>query len=142
MTSQFAHDVIVIYFWRYFVSLVKFSYWSKFHVNIITGSGIMTVFFYKGLTRIPEIGNTPAWGLPNIWRLGQDRDTEFGTNVLGLNDFENHISIKMIHEKYPEILPESFKFQLVSKNEVKKEIENLYIKKSSTYGSIPATILK
>ena len=40
----------------------------------------------------------------------------------------------MIHEKYPEILPESFKFQLVSNNEVKKEIENL--------DTIPATILK
>ena len=28
----------------------------------------------------------------------------------GVNEFENHISIKMIHKKYPEILPESFKF--------------------------------
>ena len=37
----------------------KFSYWSKFHINIITGSGIMTILFYKGLTRNPEIGNTP-----------------------------------------------------------------------------------
>ena len=60
----------------------------------------------------------------------------------GANEFENHISIKIIHEKYPEILPESFKFQFVSNNEVKKEIENLDTKKSSTYGSIPATILK
>ena len=56
----------------------------------------------------------------------------------GINEFENHISIKMIHEKYLE----SFKFQLVSNNEVKKEIENLDPKKSSTYGSIPATVLK
>ena len=48
----------------------------------------------------------------------------------------------MIHEKYPEILPESFKFQFVSNNEVEKETENLDTKKSSTYGSIPATILK
>ena len=48
----------------------------------------------------------------------------------------------MIHEKYPEILPESFKFQFLSNNEVKKEIENLDTKNSSTYGSIPATILK
>ena len=24
---------------------------SKFHVNIITGSGVMTIFFYKGLAR-------------------------------------------------------------------------------------------
>ena len=54
------HDVKDKYFSRCFVFLVKFSYWSKFHVNIITGSGIMTIFFYKGLTRNPEIGNTPS----------------------------------------------------------------------------------
>ena len=64
-----------------FLSLAKFSYWSKFHVNIITGFGIITIFFYKGLTRNPEIGNTPVWVLPNIWRLGQVMDTKFGTNV-------------------------------------------------------------
>ena len=63
-----------------FVSL-KFSYWCKFHVNIITGSGIMTLFFYKGLTRNPEIGNTPVLVLPNIWRRGRVRDTKFGMNV-------------------------------------------------------------
>ena len=70
-----------IFFCRCFVSLVKFSYWSKFHVNIITGSGIMTIFFYKGLTRNPEIGNTPVWVLPNIWRLGKVRTTKSGSNV-------------------------------------------------------------
>ena len=48
----------------------------------------------------------------------------------------------MIYEKYPEILPKSFKFQLVSNNEVKKEIENLDTKITSTYVSIPETILK
>ena len=31
--------------------------------------------------RIPEIGNTPIWVLPNIWRLGQAMDTTFGRNV-------------------------------------------------------------
>ena len=41
----------------------------------------MTIFFYKGLTRNPEIGNTPVWVLPNIWRLGRVRNTKFGTNV-------------------------------------------------------------
>ena len=60
------------------VSLVKFSYWSNFHVNIITGSGI---FFYKGLTRNPEIGNTPVWVLPNIWRLGQVMNAKLATNI-------------------------------------------------------------
>ena len=45
---------------------------------------------------------------------------QLGLGRSGVNEFENHISIKMIHEKYPEILPESFKFQFVSNNEVKK----------------------
>ena len=67
---------------------------------------------------------------------------QLGVGCNGVNGFENHISIKMIHEKYPEILPESFKFQFLSNNEVTKEIENLDTKKLSTYGSIPATILK
>ena len=38
-----------------------FSYRSKFHVNIITGSGVMIIFFYKGLTRNPEIRNTQSF---------------------------------------------------------------------------------
>ena len=77
----FRHDIIIKFLWRCFVSLVRFSYWSTFHVSIITGSGIMTIFFYKGLTRNPEIGNTLVWVLPNIWRLGWVRDTKFGTNI-------------------------------------------------------------
>ena len=68
-------------FWHCFCSLVRFSYWCNFHVNIITGSGVMTIFFYKGLTRNPEIRNTSLWDLPNIWRLGRVRETKFGTNV-------------------------------------------------------------
>ena len=50
------HDVNIKFFSRCFVSLVKSSYLPKFHVNIITGSGIMTIFFFKGLTRNLEIG--------------------------------------------------------------------------------------
>ena len=41
----------------------------------------MTIFIFKKLTRNPEIGNTPVWILPNIWRLGRVRDAKFGTNV-------------------------------------------------------------
>ena len=77
----FRHDVIVKIFWHGLVSLAKFSYWSKFHINIITGSGIMSIFFYKGLTRNPEIRNTPVWVFPNIWRLGRVMGTTFGANV-------------------------------------------------------------
>ena len=47
----------------------------------ITGSGFMIIFFYKGLTRNLEIGNTAACVLPNISRLGQIWDTKFGTNI-------------------------------------------------------------
>ena len=77
----FRHDVIVKFCGSYFVSFVKFSYSSKFHVNIITGSGIMTILFYKGLTKNPEIGNTPVWVLPNILRRRQVMDTTFFKNV-------------------------------------------------------------
>ena len=64
------HDIIVKFFWRCRVSLVKFSCWSTFHVNIMTGSGVMTIFIHKGLARNSEICNTPIWVLPNICRLG------------------------------------------------------------------------
>ena len=77
----FRHDVIATFFWRCFVSLVKFSNWAKFHVNIITGSGVMTIFFNKWLIRNPEIENTLVWVLHNIWRLGRVRDTKFGRNI-------------------------------------------------------------
>ena len=65
----FRHDVILKFFWWFFFSLVKFSYWSK--------SQVSAIFFYKGLTRNPEIRNTPAWVLPNIWRLNNDTALRF-----------------------------------------------------------------
>ena len=60
------HHAITKFFWRRFIFLVKFSYWSNFYLNIITGSGAMTILFYKRLTRNPKIGNTTIWVLPNI----------------------------------------------------------------------------
>ena len=79
MTSRYSTRSYRHFFQRCFLALVKFSYCFKFHINIISASGVMTTFFYKGLTRNPEIGNTPVWVLSNIWRLGRVRDTEFGT---------------------------------------------------------------
>ena len=35
---------------------------------------------------------------------------QLGVARSGVNEFENHISSKMIHEEYPEILPKNFKF--------------------------------
>ena len=81
MTSQFPSLRHCQIFWHYFVSLVKFNYWYKVHIHIITDSGVMTISFYKGLTRNREIGNTPFWVLPNIWRLGWIRNIKFGTSV-------------------------------------------------------------
>ena len=79
MTSQFVDLTSSLKCW--IVYLIKFSYWSKFHVIIMTGSGVMTIFVYKGLTRNLEIRNTHIWVLPNIWRLAWVRDTTFGTDV-------------------------------------------------------------
>ena len=78
-TTIWRHEVIVHFFFLCFVSLAKIIYWSQFYVNIIAGSGVMTIFFNKGLTK--KFGNTPVWVLPNTWRLGRVRDTLFGTNV-------------------------------------------------------------
>ena len=75
------HSIIISFFQDCFISLVKFSYWSKFNVNIITGSGVRTILFCKRLTRNLEIKNTLACIFPDIWRLAQVRDTKFGTNV-------------------------------------------------------------
>ena len=52
MTSQFSDMMSSSNFWPYFVSLVKFSFSSKFHVNIITGPGVTTIFFYKEYPRL------------------------------------------------------------------------------------------
>ena len=76
----FRHDVKFNSFLTFCFSC-QVCHCSKFHVNIITGSGIMTIFFYKGLTRNPDIGNTLVWVLFNIWRLGQVMGTKFGTNI-------------------------------------------------------------
>ena len=67
---------------------------------------------------------------------------QLGVGISGVNDFKNHISIKMIYDKHPEIIPERFKFELISNNKAEKSIENLDTKKSSTYGDILAIVLK
>ena len=56
--------------------------------------------------------------------------------------FENHISIKEIHETFPNIISENFHLKEVSKDDVRKEMRNLNSKKLSSYGSNPVSILK
>ena len=72
-------DVIVNFFWSCRVSLVKFSDWSEFHVNIMTAYGVTTIFVYKGFTRNPDLINiVPSsefcpisgdWDRLGIWNL-------------------------------------------------------------------------
>ena len=74
----------IIFFWHHCQKLcfsVNFSYWSKFHVSIMTGSKAMEVFIYKKLIRNLETEHTPMWVWPNIWRREPVRDTKFGRNV-------------------------------------------------------------
>ena len=75
MTSQFSRMTFMSDF------LTLFLIFWRCHGNIITGSGVMTIFFYKRLTRNIVIENTPIWVLLNIWRLGHVRGTKFCTNV-------------------------------------------------------------
>ena len=41
----------------------------------------MAIFFYKGLTRNPEVGNMPIWVLAKIWRLQEVRNIKLVPNV-------------------------------------------------------------
>ena len=69
----FRHDIIVKIFLSRFIFLVKFSYWSKFHDNIITGSGLMTFFFIRD------------W--PEIWK-SEIPSSEFSSILRGWVELE------------------------------------------------------
>ena len=63
------HYVIIEIFCNRSVSPFKFCYCSRFHVNMMTGSGVKTILVYKELTENPEIRKTNVWILPNIWKV-------------------------------------------------------------------------
>ena len=62
--------------------------------------------------------------------------------ILATSQFKDHASIKKIKLSYPEIIPHTFNFTLVSPEDVKKEIMNLNNKISSSSKAILSTILK
>ena len=74
------HDVIVEFFWRYFVSLVKFNGRSFMSISSLVLE-LWQFTFIRDWPEIPEIGNTPVLLLPDIWRLGRVRDTKFTGNI-------------------------------------------------------------
>ena len=81
-------------FWCCHVSFLKFSYWYKFHINIITSSRVMTILLYNWLTKYLDVGNIHVLILPNIWRLAQVRNTRFVTNIYNemlLNAAKYHV---------------------------------------------------
>ena len=94
----FWYGVIVKFSWRGFVSLVKFSYWSRFHVSIITSSGVFLPedIDQKSGNRIlcgicPKSGGWGELGIPNLarvtlircyWMLGNASVTAFTLSEL------------------------------------------------------------
>ena len=81
MTSQFAGMTPSSNFFEVVLFLLpSLVTGPSFNVNLIIGSGVLTILFYKELTRNLEIRNTLIWVLPNIWRPGRVRYTKFVTN--------------------------------------------------------------
>ena len=72
------------------------------------------------------------------------RSKKYDTNDIDIltSEFNDHASIKKIKLSYPEIVPRTFDSTLVSPEDIKKEIMNLDVKKSSSSKAIPTTILK
>ena len=67
---------------RKYEFVLRFSYfWSKFYVKVTSSSGVLTIFFYKGLTRNPEITSKPVWDLFKVFNLEQVRTTKCDTYV-------------------------------------------------------------
>ena len=58
------------------------------------------------------------------------------------SNFDNHIIIKKIKESFLNTVFRDFNFQEVCREDVKNKIINLNVKKSSTNGYNPVTILK
>ena len=74
------YDLTIELFWRCFILLVEFIYWSKWHVNVITGSGDMTIFFKRDWPEIrkseiprsefcPISGDWGELGISNLTRM-------------------------------------------------------------------------
>ena len=86
MTSKFpgrtsSSIFLLFFFFVFFLFLL---------LSLVTGPSFISIsllvlklwqfYFMRNWPNL-EIGDTPTWVLPNIWWLGQGRDTKFGTNV-------------------------------------------------------------
>ena len=97
------------------------------------------------LTNEKEIANTMNNYFINITKH-LNLKPQTASNTMDIEQitsaFNNHVSIKKICEVFPEISSNNFEFTKVTEQSVKNEVLKLNTKKSSTSGSIPATILK
>ena len=152
---------------NYCVSLLrktKQQYFKNLNLNDVTGNKtfwrtIKPYFNEKGsgsdkialygnesvLTNEKEIANTMNNYFINITKhLNLKPHT--ASNTMDIEQitsaFNNHVSIKKIRQVFPEISSNNFEFTKVTEQSVKNEVLKLNTKKSSTSGSIPATILK
>ena len=62
------------------IPIFRYRYWSTLHVSMITGSGIMTIFIYKGFDK--KLSRLPSEFCYIIRRLEQVRDTKFRMAVV------------------------------------------------------------
>ena len=73
------HDITIKLAWLFFVSLVRLSYWSKFHFMSV--SLLVLELWQFSFIRDWQENWKSVWVLTNICRLKQARDTKFGRNV-------------------------------------------------------------
>ena len=79
MTSQFAAMTSLSFFCHYFLSLVKFIYWSMFNINIITGSGVLDQ--KSGNWKFPCLGFAEIRIYLETGASFSSLDTKFGKKV-------------------------------------------------------------
>ena len=103
------------------------------------GSSSRQITLLENDSRLPDnkdIAKTMNNFFINIKNLNlKPRKDSLLTNVNGITtNFDNHVSIKKIKQSFPNIVSGNFDFQEVAREDVKKEIINLNVKKSQLMG--------
>ena len=123
------------------LSFLKFYFSNKGSnsnkITLVENHAIITNYRVNSKTMNKFFINTTKKLNLKPFKSSSDIDINQITSV-----FKNHVSITKIQECFVNIEANDFYFRQVSLKEVKLEILNLNINKSSTKGSIPATIFK
>ena len=78
MTSHFV-DMTSRHFFDVVIFLLSILVTGPSFMSI--SSLVLELWQFSFIRDWPEIGNSPVWVLPNIWRLGRVRNTKFGTKI-------------------------------------------------------------